>query len=150
MKTLCITIIGVLCLSMSVSAELRLEDLEKIREMLNESETRLEKRLSESEARFEKRLSEFERRFTVVIQTQGERITDLGKRIDFHGNLVIALIVAIIAFVAVPLAFIGYQYNRQRAKQDEDIRELREEHAQEIKALHEKIEALETKQIIRT
>ena len=117
----------------------------RLEKRLSESEARFEKRLSESEARFEKRLSEFERHFTTVIQTHGERITDLGKRIDFHGNLVIALIVAIIAFVAVPLAFIGYQYNKQRAKQDEDIRALREEHAQEIKALHEKIEALEAK-----
>ena len=88
-------IVMILCTSsMPVFGELSVEDLEKIREIVNESEVRLEKRItSESEA-------------------QGKRITDLRDRIDFQGHLIIALIVAIIGFVAVPLSFFVYQYNK--------------------------------------
>ena len=106
--------------SIPASAELSVEDLEKIRQIVNESEVRLEKRItSESEA-------------------QGKRITDLRDRIDFQGHLIIALIVAIIGFVAVPLSFLVYQYNKQREQQREEIETLRR-----------RIEELERKPIIQ-
>lgn len=96
----------------------------------------MEKRISESEARTAERIAELEKRLSAEIRAQGERITEQGKRLDFHGALIIALIVAIIAFVAVPMGFITYQYNKQNARRDE-----------EIKALREKIEALEERRI---
>ena len=110
----------ILCSSVPVFGELSVEDLEKIRQIVNETEVRLEKRItSESEA-------------------QGKRITDLRNRIDFQGHLIIALIVAIIGFVAVPLSFLVYQYNKQRDQQRE-----------EIQALRRRIEELERKPIIQ-
>lgn len=127
-------IVGLLCYNVSAFAELTVEDLEKIREIVNESEARLEKRITERIAEVEKRLSgdiqAIEERFSGDIQTVGERLT-------FHGSLIIALIIAIIGFVSVPMGFITFQYFKIRSQQEE-----------EIKALREKIEALETQLLV--
>ena len=117
------TITGLLCFSTSAFGELSVEDLEKIRQIVNETETRLGKRIDEVETRLGKRIDEvevqLEKRISDEIEAQGERITDLRERIDFQGHLIIALIVAIIGFVAVPLSFLVYQYNKQRDRQRE-------------------------------
>ena len=120
MKTLFFTIAGLLCLSTVTTAELSVEDLEKIRQIVNEAEVRLEKRITETEVRLEKRM------------------TEQSKRLDFQGTLIITLIGALIAFVGVPLAFIAYQQS-SRTQQDDTIKGQ----AIEIQALREKIESLE-------
>ena len=131
MKTLFFAIVGLLCLSTVATAELSVEDLEKIRQIVNEAEVRLEKRITETEVRLEKRITETEKHFT-------DRFTDQSKRLDFHGTLIITLIGALIAFVGVPLALIAYQQNR-RTQQEDTIKTQ----AIEIQALREKIESLE-------
>ena len=113
MKTLFFAIVGLLCLSTVATAELSVEDLEKIRQIVNEAEGRLEKRIT-------------------------ERFTEQSKRLDFQGTLIITLIGALIAFVGVPLALIAYQQNR-RTQQEDTIKAQ----AIEIQALREKIESLE-------
>ena len=132
MKILFFALAFFLFFSTSVFAALSVEDLEKIRQIVNESEARLETR------------------FTAEIRAQGDRITEQGKRLDFHGTLLVALIVTIITFVGVPLGIITYQYNRYRDRQDEEMRVLREKQDEEMRALREKIEELERKQIITT
>ena len=129
MKTLglLLTITGLLFFSNTASGELTVEDLEKIRQIINETETRLEKRISEVEAQFYK-----------AIELQGDRITDLRERIDFQGNLMIALICSIIAFVSAPLAYIAYQFNKYRARQEA-----------EMDVMKQRVEELEGRQIIR-
>lgn len=124
MKTLFFAIVGLLCLSTVATAELSVEDLEKIRQIVNEAEVRLEKRITETEVRLEKHFT--------------DRFTDQSKRLDFHGTLIITLIGALIAFVGVPLALIAYQQNR-RTQQEDTIKAQ----AIEIQALREKIESLE-------
>lgn len=124
----------VLCASTPVFAELSVADLEKIRQVVNESEVRLEKRIDEVKKTLETRIEDQGKRITIL----GDRITDLRERINFQGNLIIALIITIITFVAVPMGIIVYQYNRQR-----DQREA------EIKALRQRIEELERKPIIQ-
>ncbi len=136
-------IIGVvLCPSGHVFGELSVEDLEKIRQIVNEVEVRLGERINKVEVRLGERINEvengLEKRITFESEAQGKRITDLRDRIDFQGHLIIALIVAIIGFVAVPLSFLVYQYNKQRDQQRE-----------EIQALRRRIEELEGKQIIQ-
>ncbi|MXV75463.1 hypothetical protein F4Z99_14485 [Candidatus Poribacteria bacterium] len=131
MKTLFFAIVGLLCLSTVATAELSVEDLEKIRQIVTEAEVRLEKRITETEVRLEKRITETEVRFT-------ERFTEQSKRLDFQGTLIITLIGALIAFVGVPLALIAYQQNR-RTRQEDTIKAQ----AIEIQALREKIESLE-------
>ena len=122
MKTLFFAIVGLLCLSTVATAELSVEDLEKIRQIVNEAEVRLEKRITETEVRLEKHFT--------------DRFTDQSKRLDFHGTLIITLIGALIAFVGVPLALIAYQQNR-RTQQEDTIKAQ----AIEIQALREKIES---------
>ncbi len=124
MKTLFFAIMGLLCLNLIATADLSVEDLEKIRQIVNEAEVRLEKRITETEVRLEKRFT--------------DRFTDQSKRLDFHGTLIITLIGALIAFVGVPLALIAYQQNR-RTQQEDTIKAQ----AIEIQALREKIESLE-------
>ena len=154
MKTLGLFLIIaiVLCASPPISAELSVKDLEKIRQIVNEAEVRLGKRIDEVEVRLGKRIDEVEKkldqRITNEIQAQGNRITDLRDRIDYQGHLIIALIVAIIAFVAVPMGVIVYQYNRNRDQQEAEIRTVRDQQ-EEIKALRRRIEELERKPIIQ-
>ena len=124
MKPLLFTIVGLLCLSTVATAELSVEDLEKIRQIVNEAEVRLEKRITETEVRLEKHFA--------------DRFTDQRKRLDFQGTLIITLIGALIAFVGVPLALIAYQKNR-RSQQEDTIKAQ----AIEIQVLREKIESLE-------
>ncbi len=122
MKTLGLffVIAWLLCFNPSVYGELSVEDLEKISKVVHDAEARLEKR------------------FTSEIQLQGERITDLRGRIDFQGHLIIALIIAIIAFVSLPVGVILYQYNKYRDQQE-----------REIEALRHRIEELEGQRIIQ-
>ncbi len=134
------------CCSPSVFAELSVEDLEKIREIVNEVEVRLGKRIDEVEVRLGKRIDEVEVRLGKRIDTE---IQALGRRIDFQGHLIIALIVAIIAFVAVPMGVIVYQYNRNRDQQETEIRAVRDQQ-EEIKVLRQRIEELERERIIKT
>ena len=124
MKTLFFAIAGLLCLSTVATAELSVEDLEKIRQIVNEAEGRLEKRITETEGRLEKHFT--------------DRFTEQSKRLDFHGTLIITLIGALIAFVGVPLALIAYQQNR-RTQQEDTIKTQ----AIEIQALRDKVESLE-------
>ena len=149
----------ILYASPPVSAELSVEDLEKIRQIVNETEVRLGKRIDEVEVRLGKRIDEVEVRLGKRIdevekkvdnrlEDQGKRITDLRDRINFQGHLIIALIVAIIAFVAVPMGIIVYQYNRNRDQQESEIKALRDQQ-EEIETLRQRIEELERKPIIQ-
>lgn len=145
-----------LCFSPSVFAELSVEDLEKIRQIVNEVEVSLGKRIDAVETRLGKRIDDVEvrlgKRIDEVEKQLGDRITSeseaQGKRIDFQGHLIIALIVAIIAFVAVPMGVIVYQYNRNRDQQEAEIRAVRDQQ-EEIKLLRQRIEELERERLIK-
>ena len=135
---LVLAIVCFLCFSPSVFGELSVEDLEKIRQIVNEAEVRLEKRITK-----------LEEHFTAQIQGQGNRITDLRERINFQGHLMVALIVSIITFVAVPMGVIVYQYNRNRDRQESEISAVRDQQ-EEIKVLRQRIEELERERLIKT
>lgn len=129
MKTLglCFIITGLLCFCPLASGELSVQDLEKIRDIVQDSEVRLEKRFTSELQLHGERITE-----------QGKRIDDLVKRIDFQGHLIIALIISIIAFVSVPMGIIIYQYNKNRDQQE-----------REIEVLRQRIEELEGQRIIQ-
>ena len=148
MLELFLIIAMILCSSVPVFGELSVEDLEKIRQIVNESEVRLGKRIDEVEVRLGKRIDEVEKKVDNRLEDQGKRITDLRDRINFQGHLIIALIVAIIAFVAVPMGIIVYQYNRNRDQQESEIKVLRDQQ-EEIETLRRRIEELERKPIIQ-
>lgn len=128
-------IVGLLCFSTSAFGELSVEDLEKIREIVKEGDDRLGKRIDEGDVRLGERIS--------------TEIQALGKRIDYQGQLIIALIVAILAFVAVPMGIIVYQYNRNRDQQEAESRAIRDQQ-EEIKVLRQRIEELERERLIQT
>ena len=130
--------------STPVSAELSVEDLEKIRQIVNESEVRLGNRIDEVKKELDTRIEDQGKRITGL----GDRITDLRERIGFQGHLIITLIVAIITFVAVPMGIIVYQYNRNRDQQAAEIKALRDQQ-EEIETLRRRIEELERKPIIQ-
>ncbi len=140
---LLLIITGLLFSSDYAFSELSVEDLEKIRQIVNETETRLEKSIRGVETKLETRINDVETRlekqFSDGIKLHGERITDLRARIDFQGNLIIALICAIIAFVSAPLAYIAYQFNKYRARQEA-----------EMDVMKQRVEELEGRQIIQT
>ena len=144
-----LVIAGFLYFNAAALGELSVEDLEKIRQIVNETEVRLGKRIDEVEVRLGKRIDEVKKELDTRIEDQGKRITDLRERIDYQGHLIIALIVAIIAFVAVPMGVIVYQYNRNRDQQDAEIKALRDQQ-EEIYALRQRIEELEGHQINQT
>lgn len=131
---LVLAIVCFLCFSPSVFGELSVEDLEKIRQIVNEVEAELGKRIDAVETRLGKRIDAVE--------------DNLEKRIDYQGHLIIALIVAIIAFVAVPMGVIVYQYNRNRDQQEAEIRAVRDQQ-EEIKLLRQRIEELERERLIK-
>ena len=112
-----------LCYNLSAFSALTVEDLDKIREIVNESEARLEKRIIGH-------ITEVDKRLSGDIQALEK---NFGERLSFHSSLIVALIASIIGFVAVPMGFITYQYIKMRSQQGD-----------EIKVLREKIEALET------
>ena len=105
-------IIWLLCYNFSAFAALTVEDLEKIREIVNESETRMEKNLSEIEKRLSEKIQTLEKNLSGNIQTLEK---NFDERLTFHGSLIIALIIAIIGFVSVPMGFITFQYFKIRA-----------------------------------
>lgn len=148
MLRLFLIIAFVLYASTPVFAELSVEDLEKIRQIVNETEVRLGERIDDVEVRLGKRIDDVKKELDTRIEDQGKRITDLRDRINFQGHLIIALIVAIITFVAVPMGIIVYQYNRNRDRQEAEIKTLRDQQ-EEIKALRRRIEELERKSIIQ-
>lgn len=119
MLRLFLIIAFVLYASTPVFAELTVEDLEKIRQIVNETEVRLGKRIDEVEVRLGKRIDEVEKKVDNRLEDQGKRITDLRDRINFQGHLIIALIVAIIGFVAVPLSFLVYPLMRDKLMKHE-------------------------------
>ena len=112
-------IVGLLCYNVSAFAALTVEDLDKIREIVNESEARLEKRIIERIAEVDKRLSgniqDLDKRLSGDIQTLEK---NFGERLSFHSSLIIALIIAIIGFVSVSMGFITFQYFKIRAQQE--------------------------------
>lgn len=151
MKKLFILILVFSCINTIVAAELQVEDLGKIREIVKEVEVRLEKRIADVETKLEKRLTDVETKLEKRIaesekrldKSINDRFTEQSKRLDYQGTLVITLIGAVIAFVGIPLILIAYQQNR-RTQQDDVIRV----HTAEIQALREKIDSLEEKRIV--
>ncbi len=114
----------------SAFAELSVGDLEKIQQLLDKSEERIDKRFTDLEKSITAEIRSFEKQFSIEIK-------GLDERIDYLGALIVALIIAIIGFVSVPMAFITFQYFKIRSQQED-----------EIKALREKIESLEAQILV--
>ena len=121
MLSLVFMMVGLLCYNVSAFAALTVEDLDKIREIVNESEVRIEKLITEVDKRLSGDIQALDKRLSGDIQALGK---NFGERLSFHSSLIIALIAAIIGFVSVPMGFITFQYFKIRAQQEEEIKVL--------------------------
>ena len=137
MKTLTVffIIVGFLSYNSYTLAVLTVDDLEKIREIVDKSEVRIEKsfteQITETKTHLSGNMQTMEKHLMENMQTMEKHLTE---RLEYLGTLTIALIVAMVGFVSVPMGLITYQYLKFRTRQDD-----------EIKALREKIQELETK-----
>ena len=113
MKTLVVffIIVGFLSYNFYTFAELTVDDLEKIREIVDKSDARVEKNLKEHITETKEHLSE--NMETTKEYLSGNMKTmekHLMERLAYLGTLIIALIVSIIGFVSVPMGLITYKY----------------------------------------
>ena len=112
MKLILISIIALLIFAAPVFSELTVEDLEKIRLIVKESEDRLMKHVD-------------------------DKVSEMDKRLNMLSGFVIALISLIVIVVGIPQVLIAWRGKEDRT-QKEKIQELK----QEIEALKQHIASL--------
>ena len=120
MKLILISITAFLIFAAPVSSELTVEDLEKIRSIVKESEDRLKEDLKASEGR--------------VMNHVADKFGEVDKRLNIIFGFVIGLISLIVVVVGIPQIIIAWRGKEDRT-QKEQIQELR----QEIEALKQHI-----------
>ena len=138
MKLILISITTFLIFAVPVFSELTVEDLEKIRSIVKESEDRLKGDLKASEDRLKEDLKASEKRLKEDIETSERRLMqhvadkfgEVDKRLNIIFGFVIALITLIVVVVGVPQILMAWRGKEDRT-QKEQIQELR----QEIEAL---------------
>ena len=141
MKLISISITVFLFFSVPVFSELTVEDLEKIRTIVNESEDRMKEYVKASETRMKEYVEASETRIkeyvdikiqgindTVDIKIQGinDTVDEMDKRLSLIANLVIALVALVILAVGVPQIIMTWRDRREKA-QTERIEKLEEQ-----------------------
>ena len=116
MKLILISITALLIFAAPASSEFTVEDLEKIRSIVKESEDRLKEDLKESEDR--------------VMKHVADKFGEVDKRLNLIFGFVLALISLIVVVFGVPQIIMAWRGKEDRT-QKEQIQELR----QEIEAL---------------
>ena len=120
MKLILISITAFLIFAAPVFSELTVEDLEKIRSIVKESEDRLKEDLKASEGR--------------VMNHVADKFGEVDKRLNIIFGFVIGLISLIVVVVGIPQIIIAWRGKEDRT-QKQQIQELR----QEIEALKQHI-----------
>ena len=133
MKLILISITAFLIFAAPVFSELTVEDLEKIRSIVKESEERLKEDLKASEDRLKEDLKATEKR---VMNHVADKFGEVDKRLNLIFGFVIALISFIVVVVGIPQIIIAWRGKEDRT-QKEQIQELR----QEIETLKQHIAA---------
>ncbi len=131
MKLILISIIALLIFATPVFSELSVEDLEKIRSIVKESEDRLKGDFKASEDRLKEDLKASEGRVMIHV---GDKFGEVDKRLNIIFGFVIGLISLIVVVVGIPQIIIAWRGKEDRT-QKEQIQELR----QEIEALKQHI-----------
>ena len=105
-------------------SELTADDLEKINEIVRQSETRLKEDISQEIAKVYIKIEEMDKRLTGQIKALESRQTrdfdTLGKRLDYIFMLVLALVAFVGVVVGIPQIIVAMQRKDIRA-QDEKI-----------------------------
>ena len=141
MKMLVVLLFGLLCLLMvssQVFADLSVADLEKISEIVKESEMRMKEYVSQEIAKVNTRITEMDKRLTSQISEVEKRLTvqvvAVDTQVGRNYNLIIGFIALIIFAVGIPQIITALQ-GRKLREQEEKYEELK----QEIETLKELI-----------
>ena len=142
MKLILISITTFLIFAVPVFSELTVEDLEKIRSIVKESEDRLKGDLKASEDRLKEDLKASEKRLKEDIETSERRLMqhvadkfgEVDKRLNIIFGFVIGLISLIVVVVGIPQIIMAW-----RGKEDQSQKEQIQELKQEIEALKQHI-----------
>lgn len=106
MKLILISTTAFLIFTIPVFSELTVEDLEKIRTIIKESEGRVKEHVN------------------LKIKNVSDKVDEMDKRLNLISNLVIALVALVILAVGVPQILMGWRERGQKA-QTERIERLR-------------------------
>ncbi len=126
MKLILISTIAFLILTPIVFSELNVEDIEKIRSVVKESEDRMKTDIKESETRVKEHVD-------LKIEHVNVKIDEMDKRLNQTWGLVIALIALVVIAVGIPQIIIAWRANDQKSQ------------AAKIEDLQQKIEELQRK-----
>ena len=119
MKLILISITAFLIFTVPAFSELTVEDLEKIRSIVKESEDRMKEYVKESEAGVKEYMD-------IKIKSVGDKVDEMDKRLNLISNLVIALVALVILAVGVPQIIMTWRERGQKA-QTERIERLEEQ-----------------------
>lgn len=101
MKLILISTIAFLILTPIVFSELNVEDIEKIRSVVKESEDRMKTDIKESETRVKEHVD-------LKIEHVNVKIDEMDKRLNQTWGLVIALIALVVIAVGIPQIIIAW------------------------------------------
>ncbi len=141
MKLILISITTLLIFATPVFSELTVEDLEKIRSIVKESEDRLKGDLKASEEHLkgdlEKTHSSIKASEERLMKHVDDKFSEMDKRLNMLSGFVIALISLIVIVVGIPQVLMVWRGKEERT-QKEQIQELKHE----IEALKQHIASL--------
>ena len=141
MKLITVLIVSILLMSSQVFAELSVSDLEKIREIVKESETRTKDIITSSETRMKEyvsgevdkintKIAEMDKRLTNQISEVEKRLTvqvvAVDTQVGRNYNLILGFIALIIFAVGIPQIITALQ-GRKLREQEEKYEELKQE-----------------------
>ena len=137
MRIITILLAGVLLVSPQVFADLSVSDLEKIREIVKESETRMKEYVSQEIDKVNTRITEMDKRLTEMDKRLTSQISGLEKQLTIginavdtqvgrNYNLVLGLIALIAVSVGLPQIITAWQ-GRKLREQTEKYEELKQE-----------------------
>ena len=98
MKLILISTTAFLIFTIPVFSELTVEDLEKIRTIIKESEGRVKEHVN------------------LKIKNVSDKVDEMDKRLNLISNLVIALVALVILAVGVPQIIMGWRERGQKAQ----------------------------------
>ena len=119
MRIITILLAGVLLVSPQVFAELSVADLEKIREIVKESETRMKEYVSQEIDKVNTKITEMDKRLI-------SQINAVDTQVGRNYNLVLGLIALIAVSVGLPQIITAWQ-GRKLREQTEKYEELKQE-----------------------
>ncbi len=130
MKLITVLIVSILLMSSQVFAELSVSDLEKIREIVKESETRTKDIITSSETRMKEYVSGEIDKINTKITEMDKRLTNQINSVDTqvgrNYNLILGFIALIIFAVGIPQIITALQ-GRKLREQEEKYEELKQE-----------------------